>query len=199
MSKIIRLICISFICVAMPALANEQHQAVNQYIDKLVNDAQIVLNNTKLTDEERGNKSKTLIAVNLDLNWMAKYTLGRYKKQLTEAEQQEFIRSYSQYVIKTYADLIKNYKGEKATIKQVETLDANEFIVKTEVIKTNGQPSIKVDYLVKNIANKAPAKFLIADVITEGISMINSQKSEFDSILTNNDIAALIAILKKKL
>jgi phospholipid transport system substrate-binding protein len=183
----------------MPAIANEQHQAVNQYVDKLVSDAQIVLNNPRLTDEERGNKSKALIAANLDLNWMAKYTLGRYKKQLTEVEQQEFIRSYSQYVIKTYADLIKNYKGEKATIKQVETLDVNEFIVKTEVTKTNGQPPIKVDYLVKNIANNTPAKFLIADVITEGISMINSQKSEFGSILTNNDIAALIATLKKKL
>ncbi|WPY00997.1 ABC transporter substrate-binding protein [Candidatus Trichorickettsia mobilis] len=200
MIKIIRLICISIICIVMSALADEQHKAVDQYVDKLVDDAQIVLHNTKLTDEERSNKSKALIAANLDLNWMAKYTLGRYKKQLAEKELQEFIQSYSQYVIKTYADLVKNYKGEKATIKQVETVDTNEFIVRTEVIKTNGQPPIKVDYFVKNIANNnAPVKFLIADVITEGISMINSQRSEFDSILTNNGIAVLIATLKKKL
>jgi phospholipid transport system substrate-binding protein len=206
MTKIIRLICISIICIVMSALADEQHKAVDLYIDKLVDDAQIVLHNTKLTDEERSNKSKALIAANLDLNWMAKYTLGRHKKQLTEKELQEFIQSYSQYVIKTYADLVKNYKGEKATIKQVETVDTNEFIVRTEVIKTNGQPPIKVDYFVKNIANNnastnnnASAKFLIADVITEGISMINSQRSEFDSILANNGIAVLIATLKKKL
>lgn len=200
MTKIIKLIYIfSILSITTIALAASQHDDVNKYVDGLVSEAQLVLNNTQLTDKERSNKSKTLIAANLDLDWMAKYTLGRYRKGLIQTQQQEFAQTYSEYVVKIYSDLIKNYKGEKAKIKQVQPLDTSEFIVKTEVVRVSGQPPIKVDYLVRSFTDNGTTKFRIFDVITEGISMINSQQSEFSSILADSDITNLIATLKKKL
>ena len=79
-------------------------------------------------------------------------------------------------------------------------LDDSEYIVKTEVIQ-NGQPSIKVDYLVRDVGagmgKKANLK--ISDVITEGVSMINSQQAEFNSMISSGGVDALMTQLKTKI
>lgn len=173
---------------------------VKQYVDQLVTEASNVLNDTTLTESVKLTKSSALISANLDLDWMAKYTLGRHKKELSESQINAFTHIYSQYVTKTYSDLVKNYKGERAKIKKVYSLNNNEeFIVNTEIIKNYGQPALKVDYLVRKVAKNADNNFKISDVITEGVSMVNSQQAEFNSIILNSGFDSLITNLKKKL
>lgn len=173
---------------------------VRQYVDQLVTDASNLLNDTTLIESVKLTKSSALISANLDLDWMAKYTLGRHKKQLSERQINAFIHIYSQYVTKTYYDFVKNYQGERAKIKKVYSLNNDqEFIVNTEIIKNYGQPAIKVDYLVRKVARNADNNFKISDVITEGVSMINSQQAEFNSIILNSGFDSLISNLKKKL
>jgi phospholipid transport system substrate-binding protein len=139
------------------------------------------------------------MAENLDLEWMAKYSLGRHRKELNMPQIKDFTKIYSTYVIKTYSDLVRNYKGQKAVIKKVAQLDKSEFIVKTEVVQ-NGQPPLKVDYLVRNISTNAKKPILrISDIITEGVSMVNSQQAEFNSIFSNEGFDSLVNQLKKKI
>lgn len=197
MRKII--LCYILSLVAFSSYAVSTNSAVEKYVDKVVNDASALLNNQRLSEKEKVAKSSKLIAQNLDLDWMAKYTLGRYKKGLTPAQVDNFIKIYSSYVIKTYSEKLKDYKDEKARVKGVQQLDQDEFIVKTEIVKGNGEQPIKVDYLVRASANSKNPAFKVADIITEGISMINSQQSEFKSIIANNSFEALINDLKGKI
>ena len=199
MKKIISTFLLSLI-FANPAFAAKADPKVEQYVDTLVEKVSTMLNDPAISEEQKVKRSRQLMAENLDLEWMAKYSLGRHRKELDMPQLKDFTKIYSSYVIKTYSDLVRNYKGQKAVIKKVSNLDDAEYIVKTEVIQ-NGQPSIKVDYLVRDIGAVKGKKVAlkISDVITEGVSMINSQQSEFNSMISNGGIDALMTELKKKI
>jgi len=188
------------ILLTFPAFAAKTSPNIEQYVDQLVEKVSILLNDSKISEEQKVKKSRQLMAENLDLEWMAKYSLGRHRKELDMPQLKGFIKIYSSYVIKTYSDLVRNYKGEKAIIKKVSQLDDAEYIVKTEVVQ-EGQPPIKVDYLVRDIGASGGKKpnLKISDVITEGISMINSQQSEFNSIIAKDGFDTLTNQLKKKI
>jgi len=184
--------------VAFPIYSIETYPVLKQYIDNLVQEVSNVLNDSNIPESTKIVKSHDLLNSNLDLDWMARYSLGRYKRMLSPAQINEFIPVYSKYVTTTYTDLVKNYKGEQGKIVNIRKLDDTEFIVKMEIIKTHGQPPIKVDYFVRSIKSGAKYVFKVSDIITEGISMINSQQAEFSNILETSDINTLIIELKKK-
>jgi phospholipid transport system substrate-binding protein len=72
-------------------------------------------------------------------------------------------------------------------------------MVNTEIIKSDGVVKFKVEYLIHNLGSKETPKFKIADVVTEGISMITSQQAEFESIIMNEGIERLMQILNQKI
>lgn len=195
-----QLYCILILLFNHHIVANEKHEKVSQYIDTLVTETKKLLNNHTLTPDQRIGQSRELIAKNLDLNWMAMYSLGRYRKDIDPAQIKIFIDVYSEYVVKLYSDLTKNYKGEKTQIDGMQPIGSNEFIVKTQIVKQDGQLPVKVDYLIRELQiDSATPHFKIFDIITEGVSMINAQAAEFSSILLNQNISALTEILKSKL
>lgn len=177
----------------------EIHNEIEHYVDDLVDQVSKLLDNHDLSEEQKIEQSRQILFKNLDLDWMAKYTLGRYRKQLSPIQIKEFVVVYSSYVIKSYSDLVRNYKGEKANIKKVMQLDENEFVVKTEVIRGDGQQVIKVDYLVRDLIKGDKYNLKVSDIITEGVSMVNAHQDEFSSIIANNGFDALLIQLKKKI
>lgn len=189
MKKIALIFIIFFVQVSYSI---DSHNELKSYINQLIVKVSQLLNNENLSDQMKLNHCSNLILANLDLDWMAKYTLGRHKKVMTEAQIQEFKKNYSTYIIKTYLDLIKNYKGEQVKIKKIQNLSNNEFIVSTTVSRE--QISLNVDYFIKKVDINL---FLISDIITEGMSIINSQKAEFNNIILTHSIDYLISKMKK--
>lgn len=181
------------------AYSADNNIRIESYVNKLTTQASSMLNDPKLSEQDKISKSSQLIAGNLDFDWMARYTLGRHRRELSENQITDFIKVYSNYVTKIYSERVKNYKGESANIQKVQQLSEGEFIVKTQIAKTDEQQAINVDYLVRNVSKNKEPNFKIADVITEGVSMISSQQSEFNSIIINKSFETLIADLKKKL
>ena len=182
------------------ASSSKSDPKIEGYVDQLVAKVSTMLNDQTISEEQKVKKSRQLMAENLDLEWMAKYSLGRHRKELDMSQLKDFTKIYSSYVIKSYSDLVRNYKGQKAVVKKVSMLDDAEYIVKTEVVQS-GQPPIKVDYLVRDVgaSNGKKSSLKISDVITEGVSMINSQQAEFNSVISSGGIDALMTQLKAKI
>lgn len=171
---------------------------VQKYINDLVDQGSAVLQDKTLSQDLKVQKSKILIANNLDLEWMARYTLGRHINKLSEAQIKDFIDTYSQYVMMTYSEMTRSYQGQKMTILQIKCIDANEFMVKSEIESAQGTP-VKVEYMVFSKHNKATNSFKVADIVTEGISMINAQQEEFASVINSKGFDALSSSLKSKI
>ena len=174
-----------------------ESQELKEYAKNLVNEEYKNFNDNTLSPEEKKANTKQFISENLYLDWMARTSLGRHRRALSKHKLKEFIQAYSKFVIKTYTELSTSYSGEKAVLKKIKQIDENMFIANMEIIKPNGQPPIKIDYLVHEI-EEPKHKYLVGDIITEGISTLNSQQAEFNSIISSNGIDALITDLTNR-
>lgn len=167
------------------------------YVERLLQEGYNIFRESG-SEQEIKKKSAEFIRAHLYFDWMAKYSLGRYRKKTSEDKINKFIEVYTDFIVKAYSDLTSNYNGEKAVLRNIKEIDENLFMVSTEIIKPDSNSSIKIDYLVHKIEDKN-TPYLVGDIITEGISILNSQQSEFNSILTNGGIDALIADLQKRI
>ncbi|MFY9589423.1 MlaC/ttg2D family ABC transporter substrate-binding protein [Rickettsia endosymbiont of Halotydeus destructor] len=196
MKKIITgifLLCISF---AAYSLDNTVPAGLNEYITKLTQDASAILNNPNLTQKAKIAKAQNLMKNNLDFDWMAHYTIGRIGRQtLSPGQIKKFVGVYSEYVTKAYTDLIKDYKGEQPKITGVRSgPNPTDFIVTMKIINNKGQEPITVEYLIHEIKKGI---FKVANITTEGISLINAQQEEFTNTLQNEGFDKLVENLQK--
>ncbi|RYE06075.1 MAG: phospholipid-binding protein MlaC [Rickettsiaceae bacterium] len=173
--------------------------SIDEYVTRIVDEASKLLSDSQISESQKISQSRKLMANNLDLEWMAEHSLGRHKKNLSSAQISQFGKIYSDYVIKTYSNLISNYKGQKTIVKRViQLVQGKEYLVKTEVIQ-NGQP-VKVDYLVRYVSQEKTNEIVpkISDIITEDISILHSQQQEFSSVINSKGFDTLITELKQK-
>lgn len=193
------LLCISILVCNPLAYADEDAEKLKVYVNNLITDGYNIVNDANLPADEKVKRSSTLIRTNLHLDWMAKYTLGRHKKSLSDAKIKVFTEVYSKFIVQAYADLSKNYSDVKAVVKKVNKVDDNVFLVSMEIFKKDSDSPVAVDYLVHKLANAKQNPYKVGDIITEGVSILNSQQTEFDNVISNNGIDALISNLKEKL
>ncbi|XVN40265.1 MAG: ABC transporter substrate-binding protein [Rickettsia endosymbiont of Argas persicus] len=169
---------------------------LNEYVNRLVNEASGILNNDKLSETVKVAKAQELMRNNLDFTWMAKYALGRYGNSTLSQEQiQEFIKTYPNYLIKTSSNLIKDYKGATPKIISIEpSRNPNEFNVVTNIVNNNGSAPIEMRYQVR----KTSEGFKVFDIITENVSFIQGQQEDFTNTLKNQGFDALMQSLKSR-
>lgn len=183
--------------LSLASAKTDETAELRAYVEKLIQQGYDLVNDRTLTKEQQKQKSSELIKTHMHLDWMAQYTLGRHKRQLSKEQLNQFIKVYSNFVVKAYTDLTTNYKGEKAVLTNVKQIDDDLFIVNTEFVRPSAQSPIKVDYLIHEV-NAKENRFLVGDIITEGVSILNSQQAEFDNTISSYGIEKLIDDLKKK-
>jgi phospholipid transport system substrate-binding protein len=166
---------------------------VKKYVENLLDKTIAVLKDSTNSLEVKKEKLKTLLANHLDTKTMSGNTLGPRKKSYTPEQLEEFATAYKEYLINSYADLVKSYNGQKIEIKSTNEVNKDYYDVQTEII-SDGDQIFTVNYHV----HKKEDKLQIVDIVTEGMSLINTQKAEFMNILNNQDLAALINNLKTK-
>lgn len=169
---------------------------LKNYVEDLIKKAYNIVNDPKLSGDAKVKRSSDLLWANLHLVQMARYTLGRYQKGLLAAKVKEFTDVYSRFIVQAYASLVRDYSNEQAIVKYIKKVDKDMYIVNTELIKPDSPEPVMVDYLVYKVGNG----FKVMDIITENVSILNSQQSEFDNVLSNpvQGIDWLINDLKQK-
>lgn len=173
-------------------------EALKIYAEDIIEDVYDIFNNPKLSTNEKSARIRQFIENNLHLTWMAKYSLGRHRRTIPKAKVQEFVKIYSKFIVKAYTDLSTSYSGEKSILKNIKQLDDDMFMMHMELVKPNGQPPIKIDYLVHKIDGDKEHPYRVGDIITEGISILNSQQAEFNNVITTHGIDGLMKDLSAR-
>ena len=157
-----------------------------QVIEKVSND--------QLTATERHSNFKDLYLAAFDNYYISRFVLGRYWKQIDKNVQTDFVESFNNYLVTTYAPKFKGWQGTfKATDSSLEN---NYYNVQMDLINEEG-PVVKLQWKMYLDKNK---KFKILDVNLEGVSMLVTQRAEFSSVIKNNPkgVIGLIEAMKKK-
>lgn len=133
-----------------------------------------------------------------DVPSISRFVLARYWRVATEPEKAEFTKLFEQYVVQSYATRFSEYSGESFTVKEVarNQPDAGFDTVHSLIVRP-GQESVRADWVLRSDGGK----LRIVDVKIEGVSMVQTYRSEFASVIQNGGgkVAALNEALKKKI
>ena len=123
------------------------------------------------------------------------YTLGKYRKSLTDEKKDEYRKLFKEYFLKSFSGRLVGYTDAKIAVLSEEIKNEKYTIVYSKLIGTSDRPEVKIDW---RVYTKNPEKPLIRDLIIEGLSLARTQKEEFRSIIENNDgkIEALFTNLR---
>ena len=165
------------------------------FVQSTVNRASEALS-SNLSKEEKIKKLKNIAKETVDIRGIGFYTLGQYRKTLSEDQKKQYIILFEQYFLKSFASRLAEYSNPEIEVISKEQLNEKYTMVSSKLIATDKRPEIKIDW---RIYTKNPENPLIRDLIIEGLSLARTQKEEFSSIIQSNDgnISALFDTLKK--
>ena len=154
-----------------------------------------------LTDEsidpqEKEARFGKLFDENFDIPSISRFVLGKYWKSATTTQKKEFIVTFRNYIVKTYSSRFSEYTGEKLTLINSENESNPKLFIVHTALNREDAPPIKVDWRV----GLKKDRYVILDIIIEGISLAITQRSEFVSVIDQNDgnVDNLIKLLKEK-
>ena len=129
-------------------------------------------------------KLKTIAKKNVDIEGIGFYSLGKYRKTISEQKKREYLEIFTKYFIKTFASRLAQYSDPKIIVKSQKKLNDKYTMVSSVLIATEDKPEVKINW---RVVTKDPENPLIIDLIIEGVSLAKVQKEEFYSIIQSND------------
>jgi phospholipid transport system substrate-binding protein len=165
------------------------------FVQSTVNRASEALDD-KFSKEEKIKKLKKIASETVDVIGIGFYTLGSYRKTISENEIKQYEILFEQYFLKSFSSRLAEYSNPEIEVISKKKLNENYTMVSSILVGTNQRPEVKIDW---RIYTKNPENPLIRDLIIEGLSLARTQKEEFSSIIRGNDgdINALFSTLKE--
>ena len=165
-----------------------------QFIQEIVDQAKKILVATN-TPEYKAEKLTEIALATVDIKGVWLYTLGSYRKNLSEEQKKKYSILFKDYFLKTFVSRLTDYSEPKIDVIAADKKNEKYTIVSSILLATDKKPEVKIDW---RVYTKDPNKPLIRDLIIEGLSLARTQKEEFSSIIESNggDINALFAKLK---
>tara|TARA_A100001015_G_C14846958_1_gene654863 strand:+ start:413 stop:1006 length:594 start_codon:yes stop_codon:yes gene_type:complete len=161
-------------------------------INEIVNEASAILSSQDPV-EAKIIKLNNLAEINVDINGIALYALGKHRKTISSNDKVKYLKLFRSYFLKTFSSRLVDYSDPKINIVDQKFLNKNYTIVNTKLEATKKNPEINISW---RIYTKDPDRPLIRDLIIEELSLARAQKEEFNSIIQNND-GNIDALFKK--
>ncbi len=179
-------------CLAAPPIVNPADAVA--FMNQLWGRAVEVLNN-KTDPNIRQAHFRQLFHEDFDCPGIARFVLGRYWRNASEEEQQEFVRLFEDYVVFVYTARLSNFGGEAFKVRGSRS-DGDGVIVSTEILSPGGTSPLHMDWRL--VADTGTYK--INDVIVEGVSMMVTQRSEFASVVQRHggQVRGLLTMMREK-
>ncbi len=127
-----------------------------------------------------------------DYGRMAKLTLAAHWKKRTPAEQKAFVPLFESLLENSYARKIESYNNEKIVYLR-ENQEGSDAEVKSKVITSKGE-EYSLDYRLTKQGNK----WMVYDVVIEGVSLVANYRSQFNRIIQTQGYDELVKKLQSK-
>ncbi len=182
--------------LAVEAQARVQPNA-SAFVQDLADRAIANLTAAGLTAEERELRFRALFRDGFAITGIAKFTLGRYWRSADEQQRAEYLALFEDVIVDAWATRFTKYSGQQFEITEESSIpgsaNQNTVIVRSLIWASPDTP-IRVNWRVASAGDI----YKITDVIVEGISMANTQRDEFSSLVRKNGFDGLLTSLRTK-
>lgn len=152
------------------------------------------LTGSDISDADRAERFRSLLLSHFDVPKIGQYVLGRYWRVATPEEQSEYLALFEEFLVRSYSQRFSEYTGEKFEVASSRA-NGDLELVRSYVVTRNGEKA-KLDWILERSDNG----LMIVDLKVEGLSLSETHRSEFASVIQNNGgkVAGLIEALRKK-
>ena len=194
MSYFRNFLILALIFIPIHSFSDEKIEQSKYFVENLGKQVVEKVSNINLTESERIVNFRNLYLDAFDNYYISRFVLGQYWKKLDNNMRKQFVESFNDYIVNTYAPKFKGWEG---TFKATDSLlENNYYNVKMNVLNKDG-PTLKFMWKIYLDKDK---NFKILDVNIDGVSMLVTQRAEFMSVIKNNPkgVIGLIEAMDKK-
>tara|TARA_B100000131_G_scaffold229838_1_gene221645 strand:+ start:236 stop:838 length:603 start_codon:yes stop_codon:yes gene_type:complete len=192
-NKVIKTLIVSIISLffTVNSFSIEPKDFVQQTVDKAAKAL-----DQNLSKDLKIFKLKNIAVKTVDIRGIGFYSLGKYRKNMSEEKKEEYLEIFTKYFLKTFSSRLAQYSDPKIIVNSQKKLNEKYTMVSSTLVATEDKPEVKIDW---RVITKDPSNPLIIDLIIEGVSLAKVQKEEFNSIILSNDgnVDALFINLQK--
>ncbi|MCG8452594.1 MAG: ABC transporter substrate-binding protein, partial [Spirochaetales bacterium] len=134
-----------------------------------------------------------LLKEGFEIEYLAKLVLGRHRRTASAQQMAEFQELFPDYIIKIYADRLKEYGDERFYVTGTSPAGKKDIYVHSEVTR-QGRDPFAADWRVRFMNGQ----LRIIDIKIAGISMLQTQRDEFSARINNVGMDGLIEDLRIK-
>ena len=184
-----------FFSFITPNKSNAYSSDPKQFIAEIVSEAKKILVETN-SQEFKTQELSEMALKTVDIKGIGYYTLGNYRKQLSDDQKETYSVLFEKYFLKSFTSRLTDYSEPKIDVLSAEILNPKYTIVKSLLLADDKKPEVKIEW---RVYTKNPDKPLIRDLIIEGLSLARTQKEEFASVIESNngDISKLFITLQE--
>ena len=154
-----------------------------QFIQEIVDEAKKILVDTNSIKYKEDKLTEIALAT-VDIRRVSLYTLGPYRKDLSEKQKEKYTVLFEKYFLKQFVSRLTDYSEPKINVISADKKNEKYTIVSSILLATNKKAEVRIDW---RVYTKNPDNPLIVDLIIEGLSLAMATKSEFASVIENND------------
>ncbi len=183
---------VALLVVAAPARAGQPTDQLRAEIDRVI----AVLDDPELKQEEnaaaRRAEVRRIANEIFDFGETAKRSLARHWASRTPAEREEFVQLFADLLERSYISKIELYGGERV-VYVGETSDGDQATVRTKITTRQGT-EVPIEYRML----KRGDRWLVYDVVIEGVSLVANYRVQFNKIITTSSYAELVKKMRAK-
>lgn len=176
--------------------ATELEERAERFVRSLAQEAVESLTAKGIPHAARIKRFRKMFNENFAVRAIGKFVLGRHWAKATDAEREEYLFLFEDLMVISYVDRFQRYTGEKLRVLRTRPERTNAASVFTEIVRSGTTKPVKV---VWRIGAKDDV-LKILDVLIGGSSMSMILRSDFDSIIRQNEnrISGLLKELRLK-
>ena len=180
MIKKIIILCSVFFLSLTPVMAEKSPEA-EAFVMGVSNRVIDILN--LATAQEKEDAFRALLNEKANLNRISAFTLGKYRRQISSTQLQEFQSLFETMITKVYANRLGSYEDQQIVVLGSEK-KKKDYLVETELRFSDGRDPIAI---VWRLRQEKDGRITLFDLRVLGIWMALEQRETFLSILKNNN------------
>jgi phospholipid transport system substrate-binding protein len=167
-------------------------------MDKAIGNALVILRDRNLSADQKREKVQQVAFDNISFDVMARLSLGRFWRDLGDAQRTQFQQEFKQLVTNTYIVMVDSYTDQDIKIFGDRKEEDGDWTVQTRITGTNNdkpnQQLATVDYRLR----KQDDQWKVIDFTVDNVSLVANFRSQFQETMSNGGIDQLLKLLHEK-
>ena len=195
MKKLFLKILLSSMILYSNANALKQEE-IQSEMTKKIDTALSILEKKDISISQKGNEIIKIVDDVFDYELMAKIALGKEAwSSITEEKQKKFVKVFEEKLKKSYMDKLELYNNQKIRVIDLKPYNNSKLQLTTELLGKNNIYQINYNFYNRT---KDKEDWVIYDVDLVGVSVIQTYRQQFASLLKEKSFDEMLALLEKE-